>query len=292
MIARRTRTYLRPGTRKAAVALFLGCILFQYFFSNTVLAQEISADFSQSAIKAAPSSGICDGTLEGALLYDVNLKSLRLCRSSEWHVLWNSNTTPATPSFTSGSGAFVLASQKYNGNLGGISGANSKCLTDLTANNWLGKSSLTVDSSTVKAFLCYGSWSNCQNLEPSQLYTFAVSGAPSLGGATFTTDGSGYGPGNQEIWSSRTHFGTGAKEYWGGYRIGSSNSLWGSSNGAGGGSDYICQSTGAWDTASSAVKGAYGRTGLAGIIDSDSDRWRAGQRSCDDELYLICMVNP
>src|SRR5262245_11583714 len=86
----------------------------------------------------------------------------------------------------------VVTNGTWGGNLGGVSGANSKCLTDLPTYDWRGKSQVTLNSSTVHAFLCDGT--TCNNLLASTGYTFAVSNIPSYGGQSIFTNSSGSGP--------------------------------------------------------------------------------------------------
>lgn len=281
------------NNRLVSTAMVLKLVLGIGIFTWPAQAQKVSADFSGESLQAGPSGGACDGTIEGALQYNSGVKALQFCDGTAWRTIWNENNDVSTPAFTAGNGAFVLTSVKYDGNLGGISGANSLCLTDLTNNSWHGKASLTVDSTSVKAFLCYGSWNNCQLTQANTTYSFAVSGNASLGGATFTTDASGYGPGNDEVWNDTLHFGTGSKQYWSGYRASSGQTLWTKSNGAGAGAGYICNGgSGPWTSNSAADTGTYGRTGDAGLTEYGNDRWHYSEDNCDDPKYLICMVNP
>src|SRR6185436_2727999 len=107
---------------------------------------------------------------------------------------------------------FVLSGGTYPANLGGLSAANAMCLNDLQNNSWLGRANANLNATTVKAFLCTGS--TCNNLYPSTTYTFASASSPAFGGATFTTDGTGAGPGNTGTsWSGSTYFG-GSQAYW------------------------------------------------------------------------------
>lgn len=106
-------------------------------------------------------------------------------------------------------GYFVLSNGTYNGNMGGISGANSLCLNDLSNNNWKGKAEAQarglLTASKVFAFQCTST--NCISLTPLKSYAFAVSGNPAVGGAKMTADSSGLAPHNNDYWNSVDHFG-------------------------------------------------------------------------------------
>ena len=97
--------------------------------------------------------------------------------------------------------------------------------------DWQGKTGTTLDDEHVFAFNCYGSYT-CTILSDSDTYTFAVSGDNTLGGDSFTTNASNEGPGDTAAWNTSIRFGTTAKQYWSGYRTGSS-SYWTETNGGG-----------------------------------------------------------
>lgn len=203
-----------------------------------------------------------------------------------------------------------MSSGTWNGNLGGLSGADSKCLTDLTNNDWMGKTDASnrglVNSTHVRALLCDSVGQICRTGTASQPYAYAVSGDTSKGGGIFTVNSSGYGPGYLAAWSGTTAFG-GAYEYWTGIWAGnSSNAPWddtlwtrgafycGSGNHSNG-----CSGTGsAWTSSSSSVRAT---TGLSSA--TDRSRWNknntggdcsdeGNHATCDQALHLICMVNP
>lgn len=102
-------------------------------------------------------------------------------------------------------GFFVLTSTTFGGNLGGLIGANTACLKDLQANDWLGKDEALLDRDHVRAFLC--TTSTCNNLQPDVVYAFARSGDATVGGARFTTSDGATGPADDANWSDATHFG-------------------------------------------------------------------------------------
>jgi hypothetical protein len=118
---------------------------------------------------------------------------------------------------------FVLTQGSWNGNLGGLEGANQKCLDDLTEYGWTGKDrvgELTADN--VRAFLCDSE--QCNNLTPNATYSFAVSGNMNFGGSTLTTDSFGRGPSDSSSWSGGSYFGQNVA-YWSG-RGTVTESLW------------------------------------------------------------------
>lgn len=171
-------------------------------------------------------------------------------------------------------GAFVLSNSTYvGGSLGGLAGANSACLNDLTNNNWLGKDNYTLNSSTVKAFLCDSS--GCKNLLPNQTYYFARAGTPDQGGATFTTDGFGRGPGDAAQWSGGAYFNSG-------------NSIW---TGRGTGTNTL------WSTVTAGQHCCnWGTTGCLAHVGwpsgTDWRRWRDTNIVCTNSYNLICIVEP
>ena len=185
-------------------------------------------------------------------------------------------------------GYFVLDANAYNGNLGNLSGANALCLSDLKAGSWLGKSSAILDSSHVFAFLC--NESTCNNLLASTTYDFATTAYSADGGATFTTDGSGVGPGDANWWTGTTYFGTGPSSpgqsyafYWSG-RGETSNTAW--------------TTTTPWNTdgvgCANWTVGTNADQGVPGVSSSPNyQRWETGGgNTCDTQNFLLCYVNP
>jgi hypothetical protein len=203
-----------------------------------------------------------------------------------------SSTAPAAQ------GYFVLTQSTYNGNLGGVSGANTKCLTELQTYNFKGKASATVDASHVKAFICdeesnAGAGGVCNNLNASTRYNFAVAGNTALGGASFVTDGTGRGPGNSGTgtnWDvSDTYFGTAnaGALWWSGRTTSSPGtaSLWPNV------SDNVYCSN--WSTSTSTTGGNTTGKGLAGALNAtNANRWGDGYYGCANTYRLICLVNP
>lgn len=227
----------------------------------------------------------CDGTNEidltvqvsanlcsraGAFDFDSGLNLYRFCNGTNWV-----NTATAVLN----NGFFVMSNSTYTGNLGGRSGANSTCLTDLNANNWLGKSQAQsfgrLTASHVHAFLCDNS-GGCLNLDASKAYKFARSGSATSGGANFTTNASGQGPGDSANWSGSTYFGVSA-EFWTGRYFGTSFTLWDSVP-----DTYSCVN---WTDGTSGVQGTNGRSNETG-----DSRWRYTSGMCNSARRLICVV--
>jgi hypothetical protein len=183
---------------------------------------------------------------------------------------WSVTTTSA-----GAIGYFVMMDYTHDGNLGGVAGADALCLTTLQNSNWVGKAGATLNSTKVKSFLCGAS---CNNLVASTTYRFAYAGNLSRGGATFTTNASGQGPGNADWWDSTTNFGVG-NLYWSG-RASSSNNLW--------------ATTPAAATCTNFTSNNSGQNGMQGDATwNDSDRWNSWSETCDWTAdALICFVNP
>ncbi len=223
----------------------------------------------------------CSGTTEGALRYNSSSSKIEYCDGASWIaflIAGGSGSPPAVP----GDGYFVLTSATFDGNRGGKSGADADCLSDLTANDWMGKTDANsrglLISSKVKAFLCIGS--GCEMPHPSTRYFFAVSGDNTNGGAYFDADASGYAPNNAYSWSAPNYFGTGAL-YWTGLYGGSDDAFFINNPD---GSNWRC---GDW-TSSSSGDGGTGGDGST----TNRNRWTGNANTCDQTLRLICFVHP
>jgi hypothetical protein len=176
----------------------------------------------------------------------------------------------------------------WNGNLGGsVAAADAKCLVDLTTHpGWKGFADANargiLASSNVRAFLC--GQASCNELAASRTYAFANAGNPVAGGATFTTDGSGRGPGDAADWSDATHFGA-PDPYWSD-RVYGSSTLWGTDAWS---ASASCNTTASWDTGASIKSGALGYPAQPGF-----GRWYSNnvKVTCDTPARLVCYVNP
>lgn len=178
-------------------------------------------------------------------------------------------------------GYFVLTGATWDGNLGGLAGANEKCLAELTDHPWKGKTNApALTSDSVKAFLC--SSTECQNLLPYTEYKFAVARNPWLGGARFMTDVNGVGPDNLDNWNDTSHFGTVDVNYWTNRARGTQTYWYNSPEGAA----YSCVD---WTNANAGGSGLYG---INRVLGSASNRWSRGTSSCSSAFPLLCFVNP
>lgn len=205
--------------------------------------------------------------------YFVNTKT-----SAAWTSLINSSKTSLVLAPCVAEGYFVMTNTTWTGNLGGLSGADAKCLTELTTYDWMGKSSATITASNVKAFLCDSS--TCNNPEGDTTYNFAVANSPSTGGDSFTTDSTGRGPGDNSAWNTSTTFSGG--QWWSNRSDASaSTTLWDLTPRGSGDCGGWTHGTG------SPPWGSRGRTNI-----TDEKRWEAGSNDCSNPLPLICMVHP
>jgi hypothetical protein len=255
-------------------------------------APKSSVDFSaktdglmlQTASAAAGAS--CTG-YTGAIRYNSNLAYVEYCNGTTWSafVATQSATPPTAPS---GSGYFVLTQTTYDGNLGGISGADAKCLTELTTNTtWNGYSTANsrglLNSSHVYSFVY--SFTTGHALMPLTSYYFARVGSASAGGAFFTTDSSGIGPADSSIWSAANYFST-SSSYWSG-RNSTDSTHW--TNSA-----YNCCGNQDCSNYGSNNPGINGFSGNVGY--TDYNRWiingTYSTTTCNTMQPMICFVNP
>lgn len=199
--------------------------------------------------------------------------AMQFCDGTNWYSM--------AAASGSTNGYFVLDSTTHRGNLGGLTGADSTCLSDLTTNTWLGKSSATVDAAHVHAFLC--DESTCNNLKPSTTYAFAVSGSATAGGATFTTDSSGAGPNDSGDWNGATYFNAPASNAFATGRSVGTATKWGLTPSVGG----TCTN---WSISTASGTPVYGGTSAG----TGSGRWYNTMAfiKCDTYFHLICVVDP
>lgn len=225
----------------------------------------------------------CSATTEGAMRWNSTGKYHEFCDGTDWRQLVGvQSTTP--PTAPAGAGYFVMTATTWDGDLGGLSGADAKCLTELstTYTNWNGYTDANtrglLNSTHVKAFLC--NTSTCNNLIPLTSYYFATAGNVSAGGASFTTDAVGRGPQDSAIWSAANRF-SGTYSYWTNRSNGTST-LWGSNQ-------KWADAPGTCSTfsSSSPYNAPYGTSSSSSI-----GRWQSGTISCSNSFSLICFVNP
>lgn len=224
----------------------------------------------------------CGASTAGNMRYNSQTTFMEFCDGSSWNTIpkVQSATPPTTPV---GSGYFVLTYTTWTGNLGGIAGANTKCLTELstTYTNWAGYSDASsrglLTSTKVKAFLCDGG--SCNNLTPLATYYFAAANQPGIGGASFTADGLGLGPNDNAIWSAANRF-NGSTLYWTGRGNSGTSTTWPNANY----SNNYCTN---W---ADAAAGVTGRSGSSSA--TDASRYQQVSMACNNSLPLICIVNP
>jgi hypothetical protein len=112
---------------------------------------------------------------EADYVYNYDYHTFQFCNGSSWIAMGSCGCGPPIQSpitAPNGSGYFVLSHDTYDGNLGGLSGADAKCLTDLTTHTgWMGYATANSNgqlvASKVHAFLCYNDnpWT-CNNTMP------------------------------------------------------------------------------------------------------------------------------
>jgi len=226
-----------------------------------------------SSLMPGNSVTTCNSAALGVVSF--NGAKFQWCDGTNWQLFVGSGgVTPGVPG-AGGTGYFVMSSTTYNGNLGGISGANAKCRSDLAANNWKNKPG-TLDTTKVFAFLCDGVL--CNGLIAGTTYYYAVSGNTTYGGASFTTNaGYGDGPLDSTAWNGSTRFGS-TLTYWSNYGSVNDSEWFGQP------ADDNCTN---WSYSGS---GQYGVTGISNA--TTDNRWNNTYTTCNTAARLICYVNP
>jgi hypothetical protein len=216
----------------------------------------------------------------GSLWFNTNTNVLEVCSGSIWQIV----LTKAP------NGYVVLSAGVYDGNRGGLTGANSTCLTDLTTNtNWNGYSTAMsygqLIPTKVRALMC--STTECNVLVPSTTYYYGNAADPTAGGASFTTDASGYGPGDNSNWSDQQHFNT-STTYYTGWDVGPlSTTLPYETNSNAGAA--TCNN---W-TMNKINQGLFGVSNSTGYTRWSSNSSMPTNRIfCNNQLHLVCVVNP
>lgn len=216
----------------------------------------------------------------GDLLYNSSYGALQWCNGQNW---WGI-PLPKVPL-----GFFVMTSGTYTGNLGGLSGANTICLNELTSNSWKGKTAgVTLTAANVRAWLC-GS-GGCQDLTPGVVYKFARAGDSTKGGNYLYSDSLGRGSfedANSNPWSGTAYFGLSAT-YWSGRNSFSQTTdgfAW---------EDQVFpiqpHTNTCSDWASTATNGQYGQTNPASCC--DERQWSSFNSVCSTAYRLVCIVDP
>lgn len=248
-----------------------------------------SGDHSKGIVLLGDGLANCKTATKGGIRYNSTTPGVEYCDGTAWQTLAKVQGSDfAAPA---GSGYFVLTHDTWNGNLGGLAGADAKCLSDLTTyTSWQGHADAAsrslLNSTKVHAFVCiYGTSSS--NLTASTTYYFSNAGNSSAGGAYFTTDSSTQGPGNSMIWSAANYFYS-TSGFWTG-RYYTSDTLWSTGYDCCGATAITCNN---WASSSNANTADIGLTSNA-----DKYRWafdaNAGNRTaCDQSEHLVCYVNP
>lgn len=218
---------------------------------------------------------------ERDLIYNGDYRTYQFCDGTNW-VAAGGTTAPQHTHV----GYFVLSKTTWNGNLGTMPVADAKCLTDLTTNTgWKGYATANANgqlvSGKVHAFLAYDASSWAPALLPNATYYFANANDATAGGAAFTTDANGDGPGNATAWNGLTYF-NGDFTYWSGRDDWSATLWYDEEYGA------DCYTATGWDNATAGATGSAGRSTL-----TDFGRWENGQTpACNTLQHLICYVSP
>ena len=245
-----------------------------------------------AGLVAVPAYGACTNPTgnETDIKYNGDYHTYQFCNGTSWLAYGGGSNCAATgnyaPTTPSGQGYFVLTSTTYNGNMGGIVGADANCLTELTTNTgWMGYSTANSNgqlvAAKVHAFICIGLGDGgCNNLMPLTTYYFANAVIGAAGGASFTTDSNGLGPNDSANWGAANYF-SGTYTYWAD-RARPSNTQWAS------GGD---SSSGVFCNGLTSTGGASNRYGNSNT--TTSSRWNTGlDANCSTSYPMICFVNP
>ncbi|MFH1642947.1 MAG: GLUG motif-containing protein [Nanoarchaeota archaeon] len=223
----------------------------------------------------------------------------------EWQDLSYGDTGENLPSEFNGN-YFALSYGVYTGNLlsyaqnnlgytgqSGLEAADKICLNEVNSHPFKGKpNEYLFTQDQVHAFLCDSA--GCFDLQPYTTYTFAKLGSDSVGGATFTTDNTGRGPGYSGSWwkTVDTFGGLDIVYFTGRYDSPgtTSDTLWGDSGET---HEYTCNdwSYGNYGDTPVNSAGSLGAVGLNWM--NNKARWLTaiyiGDSVCG-ESHLICIV--
>jgi len=238
-------------------------------------------------------SAACTGALEAAIRYNSGTSSIEICDGTAWRPVTSITGDGSPSNFSDEAGYFVITDGTWDGDLatasgatGGIEGANQLCFTDLTNNDWMGKTDATTrgifTEDNVRAFLC--DKDDCNGALPATTYYFAVSGDNTLGGAHFITNSNGYGPGNNQNWSGTNYFG-GVKEFWSN-RKNEDTQLW-NNNPLDDFKRNRCEYSPGWTSINTDNAGSIGITN-----NTEDERWDDGTGYCHVPRHLVCFVHP
>ncbi len=194
---------------------------------------------------------------------------------------WYVSASPWEPESTIDTGYpsyFVLTNGTWNGNLGGLDGANAKCLSDLQTYDWMGKSSAgPLSSENVRAWLCDPF--RCQNASAGKIYSLARSNSPSNGGAKMLIQTTGVGPADTDDWSSVERFGTNAQYWTNRWYLDSGN--W----------TTVPRGTALSNTCAGWLSSSSLYNSIYGYGTGDANRFGNNTMNCNNSLRLVCLVN-
>ncbi len=249
--------------------------------------------FALIFLAAGPARAACSNPTgsERDMVYNTDFHTYQFCNGTNWVAAGGSPWAQAAQ--FSNTGYFVLSATTYTGNLGDIwtpGGPDTACLTELatTHTGWKGYATANangqLNADHVHAFLCDNGGA-CKQTVPLATYAFANAGDSTAGGATFTTDSSGHGPGDNASWNGLTYF-NGDFKYWTGRRSSSGTTLWTTN----GGSGQECTNATDWDTGTNAKVAEYGESAVG---NTNGTRWsQTTNETCNNAHYIICFVNP
>ena len=253
--------------------------------------------------------GGCTGPagVERNIIYNSDYHAYQFCNGTSWVKFGGAVWQGAKPS---GTGYFVMSKSTWNGNLGGLAGADAKCLTELTTNTgWKGyadaKARGILTSGHVRAFLCdfeSGFYpGSCNTPQASTTFYFADANNSAHGGNRFTTDANQLGPYDFADWGQESYFGA-SYTYWSGrsyYDDGAGPDAWHGPNNLSlvrwfnGNFAPNCGSTNSWDNGTSGYSGFVGHAAGGESWPSFAYmRWFSDDPTCDTQEHLICFVNP
>ncbi|MEH6575670.1 MAG: hypothetical protein V7731_01205 [Amphritea sp.] len=233
-------------------------------------AQETSGSFKGGSVAVGYDNRACSASLAGNIRYDSSSTCTEYCNGTAWTCPSGGGGGSSTP------GYLVQTATTWDGNLGGLSGADAKCLTELKDTyGWKGKSDAgTLTEARVKAFLCDGS--TCNNAQADTYYITAWANNTANGGLVILTDSNGRGPGLENEWQEDNF--DNLADYWTA-RGGSNAELWDNTP-----AGLHCSN---WSSNSIALEGTTG-----GASRLDFQKWNDGEVTCDFSMSLLCIIAP
>lgn len=259
--------------------------LFTWFCALLVLAPILTIVSAHASVCSSPAGKEAD------VIYNLSFHTYQFCNGTNWKpysfgYAWQQQST-YTPTPPAGSGFFVMSGTQWNANLGGRSGGDSKCYTELTSTytGWRGYSTANANGllvpAHIHALLCDST--TCSNLKASTTYNFAVADNAVAGGATFTTDSSGNGPSDSADWAASNYFGN-YYNYWSNMGNTGSSTKWTGTPYFPGNPNAVCTN---FTVNTSGLSAIYGSSS-----NIDYHRWVITSIACNKTLNLICFVDP